>query len=229
MPHEPYKPYESYERNPRAWPESDRASTRTTSRLLAGIVCAAVVFLLSSMLLFALGLPHDVAAFLGPSTAAAPPTYTLSQAQPSTTAAGTNPTTSPITTSSPGKPDASPTPRPTAAFTATPTPTRTATPVPTATTSPATLGVTPTSVDAGSCSAPSTTAVSVSNLGGSPMTWSLNPSNIASSIPSGDTLAPGGSDPVTITWTAPVTSGSSMIQFTANGPIPSVSVTVTCA
>ncbi len=228
MPYDPYKPYESYERNPRSWPVSDRAPTRTTSRLLVGIVCAAVVFLLSSTLLVVLGLPHDVAAFLGPSTAAAPPTYTLSQVQPSTTAVGTNPTTSPITTSSPGKPDASPTPRPTAAFTATPTPTRTATPLPTATPSPATLGVTPTSVDAGSCSAPSTTAISVSNPGGSPMTWSLNTFGIASSSLSGDTLAPEGSDPVTITWTAPVASGS-MIQFTANGSNPSVNVTVTCA
>jgi hypothetical protein len=60
------------------------------------------------------------------------------------------------------------------------------------------------------------------------MTWSLNTFGIASSSLSGDTLAPEGSDPVTITWTAPVASGS-MIQFTANGSNPSVNVTVTCA
>ena len=80
MPYDPYKPYESYERNQRAWPVNDRAPTHTTSRLLVGIVCAAVVFLLSSTLLVVLGLPHDVAAFWAVNRCRASDVHTLPSA-----------------------------------------------------------------------------------------------------------------------------------------------------
>ncbi len=225
-----------YDRNPRSWQASDRSPARNTNRLVIGIVCAAAVFLSSTALLIGLGTPQDVAAILRTSNAVASPTDILSQGQPSVTADGTSLTTTPSektpgTTPSPGAPGAaSPTPKSTAVFTATPSPTRTATPRPTATATPlpALLSVTPTSVDVGTCDTPTTTDVSVSNHGGSPMTWSLNTSGVASASLSGDTLGPGSSDPVTITWIAPVVTGS-VIQFTANGSNTTVSVTVTCS
>ncbi len=218
--------------NQRPWQANERPP-RNTSGLVVGIVCAAAVFLLSSTLLLALGAPQEVAAVFRPSTALVLPTSTSSQQQPDVTASDTptsttpNAKASPTATLQPGAP-ANPTAKPTGVATATRTPTRIPTATPTATPVPAPLlSLNSTSVDAVSCSSPSTTPVTVSNNGGGSMAWSSNSADGSANPPS-DTLGAGGSEPVTITWNAPLTSGST-IQFTANGSVSSVTVTVTCS
>ncbi len=221
------------ERNPRSWQMSARAPVRPPKYLLAGIACAAVVFLLSSTLLIGFGAPQNFAPGSQHPLAAASPTDTPSPAQASVTAEATS-TPSPGATPTPGGGGIAPTPPPTTPPGATPSPTAkataTATASPTATPLPASLKVTPpTSVDAVSCASPSPTPITISNIGGSPMTWSLSTNVDATEDYPNGSLDPGNDLLVTITWNAPVTSGTTTITVTANGSVPSVIVTVTCS
>lgn len=221
----------SYDWNQRPWQADNRPPTNT-NRVVIGIVCAAAVFLLSSTLLLALGAPQALGAVFRPSTALAVPTSTTSQESPDATVDDSSPsaTPDPKATATATLVPGAPVPSATAAkATATKTPTRTATATATATPAPAPmLSLNFTSVDAGSCSAPSTTPVMVSNTGGGSMVWSSNSSDGATASPTGDTLGANGSESVTITWSTPLTSGST-IQFTANGSVSSVTVTGNCA
>ena len=87
-----------------------------------GIICAAVVFLLSSVLLIGFGVPHDFAAGSQQPTATASPTDTPAQAQPSVTAVDATATPSPGATPTFGGPGPTPTPRATTTPGPTPSP-----------------------------------------------------------------------------------------------------------